>query len=66
VNDEKCFGTTAILPTFVEFLENLQHDPEWRASEVRLVEEGVRQILKRLSAAEKRGMAPDARYRKSA
>jgi hypothetical protein len=62
----KCFGSTAILPTFVEFLENLQHDPEWKASEVRLVEEGVRRVLKQISATDKRGLTPDARYRKSA
>jgi hypothetical protein len=62
----ECFRSTAILPTFVEFLEELQQDPEWKASEVRLVEEGVRRILKGTPSKGKHAVPLDVRARKSA
>jgi hypothetical protein len=62
----ECFRSTAILATFVECLENLQQDPEWQASEVRLVEEGVRRILKRASPAQRPAFKLESRFRKSA
>ena len=42
----ECFGTNAILARIAIYLDKLRQTAGWKESEVRLVESGVRQMLK--------------------
>ena len=62
----ECFGSNAVLAKIAQFLDGLRHDPDWRRSEVLLVETIVQRLLKRTLDVEKNGWAPDVQTRKSA
>jgi len=62
-----CFGSNAVLAKIAIFLDNLQRDPDWRSSEVLVVENSVRRMLKGTFAEKKLGSTPPvAQARKSA
>ncbi len=51
----ECFGTNAILVQIARYLDKLRETEGWKESEVRLVESGVRQMLKGMLGDDKRG-----------
>ncbi len=61
-----CLESDAILAKIAQFSDKLREDPDWHESEIRLVEAGVRGMLKGLLVESKRGAPPSADARKIA
>lgn len=51
----QCFGSNAVLAKVAAYLDALRQKPDWKASEVRLVEKGVRDVLKGVVTLRKAG-----------
>ncbi|HEY3965236.1 MAG TPA: hypothetical protein VGM05_11845 [Planctomycetaceae bacterium] len=50
----ECFGSNAILAQIARYLDKLRETEGWKESEVRLVESGIRQMLKGMLSGENR------------
>ena len=51
----ECFGTKVVLAEMASYLDERQKTEGWTASEIRLVESGVRRILKGVVTEERPG-----------
>ena len=61
-----CCGSNAILAQIAKYLDDLRQDSDWHESEIRLVESGVRRLLKGMLAEKKSTATRDVPKRKSA